>query len=177
MSLERRQLQEEDAASCQGGHGGVTTSTRELSVPWPSSALRPLPCPLFSKRLAPHTKYLQHQREGGAQGQARLPCQLQQHHTRHSRCEAPKSGPAEAGRPWSHCPPSPRASGPGPGLNRHRQRHGVALLLVQALGVAWVRHGGEEAQEAQQCGEQQQEGGGEQQSWEGTEHQQQDGGQ
>lgn len=48
--------------------------------------------------------------------------------------------------------PLPWASGPRPGLNRHRQQDGVALLLVQVLSVAWVRHGGEEAHEAQQCG-------------------------
>lgn len=38
-----------------------------------------------------------------------------------------------------------------------------------------MRHGGEEAHEAQQYGEQQQEGSHEEQGREGTEHQQQDG--
>lgn len=81
-------------------------------------------------------------------------------------------GPAEA-----TALPLPGASGPRPGLNRHRQRDGVALLLLQVLGVVWVRHGSEEAHEAQQRGEKQQERGGEEQGREGAEHQQQDSGQ
>lgn len=60
-----------------GALGGLAKLCPSLSL---------LPYPLSSKPLAPHTKYLQHQLEGGAQGQASLPCQLPQHHPCHNLC-------------------------------------------------------------------------------------------